>query len=174
MGPRISMKGSGSSSSTFTMVFDVPYALGDENRRGHRRHARRVADGLGLHFAVAVGMVADVVDEKLDVVVVLLPFNQVADAGLARIVRRERRRVRQHRLEHLERDNFHAFGRLDRHVGGKAEFGEDREYVDVMVAKAHPEADAVGVDVFRQRMQLVVAGEIEGLLAHHRELVAPS
>ena len=53
----------------------------------------------------------------------------------------------------------------------KTERAEHREDVDVVVAEAHPEADAVRVDVLRQRMQLVMAVQVDRLLSDDREIV---
>src|SRR6266487_2451971 len=45
--------------------------------------------------------------------------------------------------------------------------------MNVMIAEAHPETDAVGSDVLGQRMKFVVTGEINRLLAHHGKFESP-
>ena len=50
----------------------------------------------------------------------------------------------------------------------RAQHGED---VDVVVAEAHPESDAVGVDVLVERVQFVVAVQVDRALSGHREVV---
>jgi len=42
-----------------------------------------------------------------------------------------------------------------------------------VIAEAHPEADALGIDVLGEGMQLVVAVQIDGALADDREGVVP-
>jgi hypothetical protein len=42
-----------------------------------------------------------------------------------------------------------------------------------MVAKPHPETDAVGFDVLVKGMQFIVAREVHRLIAHHGEVVHP-
>ena len=41
-----------------------------------------------------------------------------------------------------------------------------------MVAKAHPEADVRNVQMTRQGVDLIVPGHVQGVLAHHREMIA--
>ena len=106
-------------------------------------------------------MVGDLVDEDLALFAVLPALDEVADAGLAGVAGRERLRVGQQRLDDLERHHLLAGRQRHRQVREKAERAQHGEDIDVVVAEAHPEADAVGVDVLRQRVQLVVAVQVD-------------
>ena len=42
-----------------------------------------------------------------------------------------------------------------------------------MVAESHPKADAVGINIFGERMQLVMARQIDGLFSGDGKIVSP-
>jgi hypothetical protein len=73
-----------------TIVFTSHSPVGDQHRGGDRRHAGGVGDALAADLGVGVLVVGDVVDEDLALLAVLHALHQVADAGLAGVVRRQR------------------------------------------------------------------------------------
>ena len=113
-------------------------------------------------------MISHVVDEHLTRLAILGASDQVTDAGLAGVARGERRRVGQHGLDHFQRHHFQAFGSLDRLFGEQAEVFQHGEHVDVVFAEAHPETHVGHVEVFRQRVHFIVAGEVEVLRTDYR------
>ena len=116
-------------------------------------------------------MVADVVEEDLTRLAVLLALEQRADAGLAGVVRRQRGRVGQHGLDQLQRHHLLSGIELHGLLGEQAQRLQHREDVDVVFTEAHPEADGGDLQDLRQRVDLVVAGEVGALRAHDRQIV---
>ncbi len=116
-------------------------------------------------------MVGHVVDEQLAWLAILAALDQVADAGLADITRCQRGGVRQYGLDHFQRHDFQAFGGADRFLGKQAEVLQHGEDVDVVLAEAHPEAHVGHVEVLRQRVHFIVAGQVQVLRTHHRQVV---
>ena len=80
----------------------IPGAVGDQQGGGHGRHAGGVGDGLAADLGKGFGVVADVVEEDLAGLAVLLALEQGADAGLAGVVGSERCRVGQYGLDQLQ------------------------------------------------------------------------
>ena len=116
-------------------------------------------------------MVGHVVDEQLARLAILGALDQVADAGLAGIARRQRGGIGQHGLDHLERNDFQAFGGAHWLLGEQAEVLQHGEDVDVMLAEAHPETDVRHVEVLGERVHLIMTGQVEALFAHDRQVV---
>jgi len=116
-------------------------------------------------------VVRDLVDEHLARLAVLDALDDVADAGLAGVAGGQGLGVGQEGLDHLQRHHLLAGAQGHRQVRQEAEGAQDGEDIDVVVAEAHPEADAVGVDVLRERVQLVVAVEVHRAHPRHREVV---
>ncbi|MNH01098.1 hypothetical protein D3C79_603080 [compost metagenome] len=116
-------------------------------------------------------MVGHVVDEHFARLAILGALDQVTDAGLAGVARGQRSRVRQHGLDHFQRHHFQAFGGLDRLLGKQAKVLQHGEHIDVVLAEAHPEAHVRYVEVLRNRVNFVVAGQVQVLRAYHWQVV---
>ena len=109
---RMAMNGSGSSSSTFTIVFasQRPSAISMAAATGGTPGG--VADALRLHFGVGLGVIGHLVDEHLPRLAVLGALDDVADARLAGVAGGQALRVGQHGLDHLQRDRLATTGEL--------------------------------------------------------------
>ena len=143
----------------------LPDAFQHQHGAGHRRHAGGVGDRLGLDLLVALLVVADVVDVHLATLTVLDAVGDDADVGLALGARAQRGRVRQHRLQELQRGDLGAVHRdwLD---AGHTNVLEHLEVGDVLVGEGHPEADALqALDVLAEGLELLVVEEVDVLLA---------
>nr|GFC89778.1 hypothetical protein [Tanacetum cinerariifolium] len=149
----------------------VPLATGHQQGSRHRRHAGGVGDALAVGLGESLLVVGHVIDEHFAWLTVSGALDQVADAGLADVAWRQRGRVRQHGLDHLERHHLQTFGGGDRLLGKQAEVLQHREHIDVVLAEAHPEAHVGHVEVLRQRVHFIVAGQVQVLRADHRQVV---
>ena len=56
-------------------------------------------------------------------------------------------------------------------LGEQTQLVQHREDIDVVLAKAHPEADVGHTQIGRERVDLVVARQIGGVFAHHRQII---
>ena len=116
-------------------------------------------------------MVAGIVNENLPFLTVFHAADKVTDTGLAGITRRQRRRVRQEGLQHFQRDYFRAVRQAHRLFRSHAEIGQHGKNVQIMIAKAHPKADGVGIYVLRQRVQFVMACKVYRAASYYREII---
>ncbi len=116
-------------------------------------------------------MVGHVVDEHFARLAILGALDQVTDAGLAGVARGQRGWVRQHGLDHFQRYHFQAFGGFHRLLGEQAQVFQHGEHVDVVLAEAHPETHVRHVEVLRNRVNFIVAGQVQVLRTYHRQVV---
>ncbi|QTK81390.1 Hypothetical protein AT6N2_L0473 [Agrobacterium tumefaciens] len=146
-------------------LLHIPFTCRDQHGGSDRRNAGGVGNALRTDFFVSVLVVGHIVDEDFAFLAVLDTLDDIADTGLADVIGRERGRIGQHGLDHLERHDFQTFRRLDRLFGQEAKVLQHGEDVDVVIAEAHPEAHIGTVHVLGKRMHLVMAGHISLLLA---------
>jgi hypothetical protein len=95
-------------------------------------------------------VIADVIDEHLARTTVFSALDQATDAGLSSVILPERRRVGEKRFQELNRNDFSTF-ELDWLDARDADVLKHAEMRDVLVAKRHPEANALeAADVLDQ------------------------
>ena len=158
-----------------------PLAGQHHERAAHRRYAGGVADGLAADLAVALLVIADVIDIVVLLLTVLHTGEDAADVGLALRARAEARRIREERLQELNR---HDFLTLEADRGGRqhADVLETAHVIEVALTEGHEETDALhvrqvlaeGLDLLvMQKVHVLLADLVEGILAldaHGRDL----
>src|SRR3990167_1022843 len=149
----------------------VPITTSDQQCSCDRRYACGIGNTLAVGFHKRVLVVGDVVDKQLGRLAVLDAFDQIADAGLAAVARRQRGWVRQYGLDHFQWHNFEAFGGFYRLLGEQAEVFQHGKHIDVVLTEAHPEAHIGYIQVLGQGMHFVMPGQVQILLADHWQVV---
>src|SRR5690606_17608447 len=94
-------------------LLHIPFARSNQDRGCNRWNASGIGNTLRAHFVVSVLVVGNVIDEDFLLLAVLSALDKIADAGLAGIIRRQRRWIGQNGLDLLERHDFQTFSGLD-------------------------------------------------------------
>ena len=150
-----------------------PLAGQQHEGTAHGRHTGGVADGLRADLAVALLVVADIVDIVGLFLAVLLAGEDAADVGLTLGAGAEAGGVGQEGLEELDGHDLLAV-ELDGRGGQHPHVLQAAHVVEVALAEGHEEADALGLrDVLGQRLDLLVVEQVHVLFAHLIEVVLP-
>ena len=139
----------------------VPQALEEHHGTCHCRHAGGVTHGLHTGFLVSLVVVAVVVDVVSERFAVLTDTaDAAADRGLASVVFAQFLWIRQHSLEELERNDFHAIvhHRVD---ASHADVLNHAQVGEIFFTESHPEAGALdGWEVEHERFEFFVIHQV--------------
>lgn len=126
----------------------------------HGWYAGGVGNGLRADLLVALGMIADIVDQEVLFPAVLDSLSQAADAGAAGGEGTERGGIRQDGFQELQRDDLAALikdGVDPRH----ANILENLEVIEIIIRKGHPETSPFEAgDVADDRFQFLMKHQV--------------